>query len=101
VGGDEGRRPHRDRLRQLAQQLGFEGDWIFTGAQPPHKAMREIEDVARAASAILLHHATGADLRDEVKRMAHGMNVPVREAAWLGRQGMEQEVLRALREMIP
>lgn len=96
VGGDEGRRPHLDAFNDLAKRVGFDGDWIFTGARPPHKTLQEIEDTAEQTSAILLHHGTGTDIRGEVLKLAAEMEIPVREAAWLGRSVIEPEVLRTL-----
>jgi tetratricopeptide (TPR) repeat protein len=100
VGGDEGRRPHLARLRELSERIGFRGDWIFTGSQPPHKTLRDVEDGARGAAAIVLHHATGRELRDEIHRLGQSLRVPVREAAWLGTEGVQAEILRALRDAV-
>ncbi|MDJ0973861.1 MAG: hypothetical protein QNJ98_05330 [Planctomycetota bacterium] len=96
VGGDEGRRPHLDAFNDLAKRVGFDGDWIFTGSRPPHKTLQEIEDTAEQTSAILLHHGTGTDIRGEVLKMAAEMEIPVREAPWLGRSLIASEVLRTL-----
>ncbi len=96
VGGDEGRRPHLDRLKDLSQRLGFQGDWVFTGARPPLKTLKEIEDSARGAHAILLHHGAGPELRQEVRRLGQALAIPVREATWLGAAGVEEEVVQVL-----
>jgi hypothetical protein len=100
VGGDEGRRPHLEQFQDLAKRVGFDGDWIFTGARPPYKTLREIEDQARNVNAILLHHAAGPELRQEVKRMGEDLKIPVRQASWLGTVGVQNEVLRAVREAV-
>jgi hypothetical protein len=96
IGGDEGRRPHLERLKDLSQRLGFQGDWVFTGARPPLKTLKEIEDSAKGAHAILLHHGAGPELRQEVRRLGQSLAIPVREATWLGTVGVEGEVLQAL-----
>jgi len=101
VGGDEGRRPHLERFQELAERVGFEGDWIFTGARPPHKTLQEIEDSAQHTSAILIHHGAGADVREEVKKLADELEVPVREVAWMGQRGVETEVLLTLGDAVP
>lgn len=96
VGGDEGRRPHLERFQALGKDVGFEASWIFTGAKPPNKTMAEIEETAEDSSAILIHHHTDPDLRAEIKKMADEMDIPLREAGWMGTQGVDAEVLRTL-----
>lgn len=96
VGGDEGRRPHLEVFQDLAKRVGFDGEWIFTGARPPRKTLEEIEDTAEQTSAILLHHGTEEDIRVEVRKMAEEMEIPLRESTWLGRRDVEPEVLRTL-----
>ncbi len=98
VGGDEGRRPHFERLKKLAKEVGFEGSWIFTGARPPRKTMEEIEETAQDSSIILLHHRTEPEVRDEVRRLAGELEIPLHELAWLGAGGVEPLVLRTLSE---
>jgi hypothetical protein len=100
VGGDEGRRPHLARFKSLATDLGFEGSWIFTGARPPRKTLEEIEESAQDSSAILLHHRIEPEVRDEVRKMAEEMEIPLREAPWLGVNGIEGEVLRTIRDCV-
>ncbi|MDJ0523357.1 MAG: CDC27 family protein [Planctomycetota bacterium] len=100
VGGDEGRRPHLEKFRSLAKDLGFEGSWIFTGARPPRKTLEEIEDTAQDSSAILLHHRMESEVRDEVRKMAEEMEIPLRESPWLGVHGLEGEVLRTIRDCV-
>ena len=96
VGGDEGRRPHLERFQALGKDVGFEASWIFTGAKPPNKTMAEIEETAEDSSAILIHHHTDPDLRAEIKKMADEMEIPLREAGWMGTLGVDAEVLRTL-----
>jgi hypothetical protein len=100
VGGDEGRRPHLRRLQDLALRVGFEGEWVFTGARPPYKTLQEIGERARGVRAILLHHAAGPEVREEVRRLGQDLAIPVREAPWLGTAGVEAEVLRALTQAV-
>ncbi len=100
VGGDEGRRPHLARFKTLAKDLGFEGSWIFTGARPPRKTLEEIEESAQDSSAILMHHRTEPEVRDEVRKMAEEMEIPMREAPWIGVHGLEGEVLRTIRDCV-
>lgn len=100
VGGDEGRRPHLARFKSLASDLGFEGSWIFTGARPPRKTLDEIEESAQDSSAILLHHRMEPEVRDEVRKMAEEMEIPLREAPWLGVNGLEGEILRTIRDCV-
>jgi hypothetical protein len=96
VGGDEGRRPHLERFQSMAKDMGFEGSWIFTGARPPHKTLQEIEDTAQESSAILLHHRAEPEVREEVRKIAAELGIPLRESVWLGAHGVEAEVLRTL-----
>ena len=96
IGGDEGRRPHLQAFKSLAGDIGFEGSWIFTGARPPARALQEIEEVAAETDAILLHPRADAELRAEVLKLAEALDIPVREAAWLGAGGVEREVLCTL-----
>jgi hypothetical protein len=97
IGGDEGRRPHLERFQQLAEQVGFEGSWIFTGSRPPQKTLEEIEETAQDTSAILLHHRTEPEVVEQVRRLAEELDIPLRESAWLGARGVEAQVLRTLR----
>lgn len=96
IGGDEGRRPIERTLHEMGQRLGFQGHWLFTGARPPVKLLREIEPTVRSANAILLHHGAGPELRDEIRRLGASLSIPVREARWLGTQGVKNEVLETL-----
>ena len=96
VGGDEGRRPHLERFEALQKDLGFAGSWIFTSARSPQQALQEIESAAEAAEAMLLHPRTEPELRQAVLSMAEDLDLPVRQAAWLGADGVENEVLRTL-----
>lgn len=96
IGGDEGRKPTERVLHELGQRLGFQGAWLFTGARPPLKVLREIEPTVRGANTILLHHGAGPELRDEIRRLGASLSIPVREAHWLGTQGVKDEVLEAL-----
>ncbi len=100
VGGDEGRRPHLARFTSVAKDLGFEGSWIFTGSRPPKKTLEEIEEGAQESSAILIHHRMEPDLRAEVRKMAEEMDIPFREAPWIGAHGVEDEVLRTIRDCV-
>jgi len=100
VGGDEGRRPHLQRFQAMGKDLGFEGSWIFTGARPPNKTLEEIEEAAQESSAILIHHRTEAGLRAGVRKMAEEMEIPIREAAWIGAHGIADEVLRTIEECV-
>ncbi len=100
VGGDEGRRPHLKNFRALADSVGFEGSWIFTGARPPQKTLHEIEDAAQDSSAILLHHRAEPEVRDEVRKLAEELEIPLRESVWLGAHGVEVEVLRTLQDCV-
>jgi len=100
VGGDEGRKPHLQRFKSLAENLGFEGSWVFTGSRPPRKTLEEIESEAQETSAILLHHRAESAVREGVRRLAEEMDIPVREAAWLGITGIEAEVLRTVRDCL-
>ncbi len=96
VGGDEGRRPHLARFEALQGDLGFRGSWIFTSARSPQQAMQDIQKVATSADAMLLHPRTEPELREAVLKLAASLDVPVRQAAWLGADGVESEVLRTL-----
>ena len=100
IGGDEGRRPHLAAFESLAGDIGFEGSWIFTGARPPARAMQEIEDSAQDTDAILLHPRADAELREEVLKLAEELDIPVREAPWMGAGGVEREVLCTLKTCI-
>jgi len=100
IGGDEGRKPHLERFQALQKRLGFEGSWVFTGSRPPRKTFEEIEDEAQETSAILLHHRADGAVRDQVRRLAQEMEIPLREASWLGVSGIESEVLRTVRDCL-
>jgi len=84
----------------MGKDYGFEGSWIFTGARPPQKTLEAIEDAAQESSAILIHHRTEADLRAGIRKMAKEMEIPIREAAWIGAHGIEEEVLRTIEECV-
>ena len=96
VGGDEGRRPHLENFQNLAKRVGFSGEWIFTGSRPPAKTFAAIEDCAQTADAILIHHGAAPDVRAQVRKLAAEMEIPLREAPWMGATGVQAEVLRTL-----
>jgi len=98
VGGDKGRAQHVERFKGLAADLGFEGEWIFSGVRPPYKTLREVAGAAQDADVLLLHHTLGPDMRREVQALGEKYDVPVREAPWLGQASLEGEVLRTLKE---
>jgi tetratricopeptide (TPR) repeat protein len=100
VGGDEGRKPHLASFQDLQKRLGFEGSWVFTGSRPPRKTIEEIEDEAQETSAILLHHRADPAVREEVRRMAAEMQIPLREVSWMGLPGVSDEVLRTVQECL-
>ena len=97
IGGDEGRRAHFDRFQSLGKSVGFEASWVFTGGRPPRKTLEEIEELAEDSSAILLHERTESGIRTEVQKLAEELEIPVREAPWMGLHGIQDEVLRTLR----
>ncbi|MFV1958094.1 MAG: hypothetical protein ACC662_01645 [Planctomycetota bacterium] len=96
VGGEKAHQALVGRFHALADELGFEGQWVFTGVRPPYKTLREIASHVQDADAVLMHHAVGADMREEVKRIGEKYDVPVRQAPWLGAASLEDEVLEAL-----
>jgi tetratricopeptide (TPR) repeat protein len=97
VGSDTARAPQAHALEDLGRRLGFEGAWIPAGARPLHQTLAEVEEGARkGASAILIHHSAGADLRASVRALAQDLSIPVREIAYAGPAGVEPEVLSAL-----
>jgi len=98
VGGDKGRAHHVEKFKGLATDLGFEGEWIFSGVRPPYKTLREVAGAAQDADVLLLHHTLGPDMRREVQALGEKYDVPVREAPWLGQASLESEVLRTLKE---
>ena len=97
IGGDEGCKPHLDRFRSVADTIGFEGSWVFTGGRPPRKTLEEIEELAEDSSAILLHERTEPALRTEVLQLADELEIPVCEAPWMGVHGVQGQVLRTLK----
>ncbi len=98
VGGDAERRDQLDRLESLAREYGFEGRWVVTGLRPPYKTLREIANHAQDSDVMLLHHAVGRDMREEVRRIGEKYDVPVREAPWLGSATLEYEVFQTLKD---
>lgn len=98
VGGDKGRAHLVQQLEALAAELGFEGEWIFTGVRPPYKTLREIAAATQDADVVLMHHALGPDMCREIRALGEKYDVPVREAAWLGTANLEGEVLASLKE---
>lgn len=101
VGGDDGRQPHRAAFKGLAQRVGFDGNWIPTGSQPPSKTMRAIKHDAKSADAILLHHDTHPEVKAEVERLASKWDIHLRQSPWLGVTAVPGEVLRTLEEAFP
>jgi hypothetical protein len=101
VGGDAAHRSQADRIQDLGRRIGFEGTWIPAGARPSHKTLADVESSARAgASAILVLHGIGTDLRAGVARLGTDLSVPVRELPWTGTAGIEPEVLSAIRDAL-
>jgi len=98
VGGDKGRSHLVERFNGLASELGFEGEWIFTGVRPPYKTLREVAAATQDADVVLMHHALGPDMCREIRALGEKYDVPVREAGWLGTANLEAEVLASLKE---
>jgi tetratricopeptide (TPR) repeat protein len=97
VGGDSARAPQAHALQDLGRRVGFEGSWIPSGARPLHQTLAEVEEDARkGASAILIHHTAGSDLRASVRQLAQDLSIPVREIPYAGAAGVEPEVLTAV-----
>jgi hypothetical protein len=96
IGGDEGRKPTERTLHDLGQRLGFQAIWLFVGARPALKTLRDLDPTLQQADAVLVHHLAGPELRDEMRRLGAGRSIPVREATWLGTRGIEAEVLQTL-----
>ena len=99
VGGDEGRRPHLASFEALRDEVGFDGEWIFTAAKPAQKSLAQIEETAEEGlDAILVHPRTTDDLRSRLREIAGELEIPLREVPWLGRNGIALEVLRTVDE---
>ena len=71
---------------------------MFTGARPPRKTLEQVEDAAEECSAILVHHRIEPEVRAEVRKLAAEMEIPLREAQWMGVSGVQREVLRTIRD---
>lgn len=100
IGGDEGRRAQLDQFQELVERVGFDGDWILTGARPPQKALEEIEEVAEdGMDAVIVHHGTATEIRNAMERLAGDLDVPVFTPGWLGRRGLERLVLQTVSDI--
>ncbi len=98
VGSDAENPKDRAAFESLARAYRFEGCWIATGVRPPYKTLREIAGQAEEADVVLVHHAVGPELCEEVRRIGEKHDVPVRQAAWLGPANLEYEVLQTLKD---
>jgi hypothetical protein len=93
VGGDDASRAHGPRVEDLGRRAGFEGSLVLGGAKPAAKTLADVEALARGAAAIVLLHSTTPELRDQVKRLAADLSVPVRELPYAGPASLEPELL--------
>ncbi|MBL9088723.1 MAG: CDC27 family protein [Planctomycetia bacterium] len=96
VGGDDASRAHGPRVEDLGRRAGFEGSLVLGGAKPAAKTLADVEALARGAAAIVLLHSTTPELRDQVKRLAADLSVPVRELPYAGPASLEPELLAEL-----
>ncbi len=97
VGGDEASRPHAARMQDLGRRIGFEGSLVLGGARPAQRVLADVEEQLRAgATAVVVLHTAGPELREGVRRLAAGMSVPVTEIPYAGAVSLEPELLGAL-----
>jgi nucleotide-binding universal stress UspA family protein len=54
VGGNERQRKHHPRLQELAQQWGFDADWVMTNYTSPQKVVAEVHDHLQAGVDIMM-----------------------------------------------
>ena len=99
VGGDEASRPHAARMEDLGRRLGFQGSLVLGGARPAQRTLADVEEQLRAgATAVVLLHTAGPELREGVRRLAADLSIPVREIPYAGAASLEPELLGALED---
>ncbi len=99
VGGDEASRPHAARMEDLGRRIGFQGSLVLGGARPAQRVLADVEEQLRAgATAVVVLHTAGPELREGVRRLAAGMSVPVTEIPYAGAVSLEPELLCALED---
>ncbi|MFQ5504680.1 MAG: hypothetical protein ACE5F1_07790, partial [Planctomycetota bacterium] len=85
VGGNERQRRHHPRLSALAEEWGFEGEWIMANYGSPQRVVQLIEERLRQGiDVLILLHWNRHETTEPALELARNAGVPARTVFYAG-----------------
>lgn len=101
VGGNERQRKHHDRLWDLAQQWGFEADWLQANYASPHKTVSAIRDRIQQGGVdlLILLHWNRHETTEPALELARSHGLPARILFYAGFTSLQVGILEMAHKM--
>jgi len=100
VGGNERQRRHHPRLEKLAEQWGFEAEWLMTNYTSPQKTVSTIVDRMRSGlDLLLLLHWNRHETTEPALEAARQGNVPARTVHYAGFTSLQVAMVEQLQRL--
>ena len=100
VGGNERQRRHHPRLDKLAEQWGFEAEWLMTNYTSPQKTVSTIVDRIRSGlDLLLLLHWNRHETTEPALESARQANVPARTVHYAGFTSLQVAMVEQLQRL--
>lgn len=84
VGGNERQRRHHPRFEQLAQQWGFQGEWLMTNYTSPQRVVSQIADRIGEVDLLVLLHWNRHETTEPALELARTAGVQARTVHYAG-----------------
>lgn len=100
VGGNERQRRHHPRLEKLAEQWGFDAEWLMTNYTSPQKTVSTIVDRMRSGlDLLLLLHWNRHETTEPALEAARQGNVPARTVHYAGFTSLQVAMVEQLQRL--
>lgn len=100
VGGNERQRRHHPRLEKLAEQWGFEAEWLMTNYTSPQKTVSTIVDRMRSGlDLLLLLHWNRHETTEPALEAARQGSVPARTVHYAGFTSLQVAMVEQLQRL--
>lgn len=100
VGGNERQRRHHPRLDKLAEQWGFEAEWLMTNYTSPQKTVSTIVDRMRSGlDLLLLLHWNRHETTEPALEAARQASVPARTVHYAGFTSLQVAMTEQLQRL--